>query len=128
MSSVIVHPVPRRPDAPRLARRQVHELAGTLPGDLLWAVELVVSELVTNAVMHGAGQITLTLELVEQGVLVGVDDEGGGTPVARATAEMTNEDGRGIAMIARLAKEWGIRQRPHGGKVVWCLLTEARTS
>ena len=116
--------VPRR-DAARLARGYARaQCAGQAAPTLVEDVELVVSELVTNAMRHGRGEVTMHLEVAPDRVVVGVQDQGAGRPCAREPdhAEM---NGRGLALVAILATEWGVRAGPGGGKVVWCVLTPA---
>jgi anti-sigma regulatory factor (Ser/Thr protein kinase) len=91
---------------------------------LIEDVELVVSELVTNAMRHGRGQITMHLEVEPDRVVVGVQDQGAGRPCPREP-DATDVNGRGLALVAILATEWGVRPEPDGGKVVWCVLTPA---
>lgn len=83
--------------------------------------QLVVSELVTNAVQHGGTEMSVDLELTGAGLEVGVFDDGPGepriTPLARR--EM---GGRGLALVATIAQEWGVQIAKCGGKRVWCLL------
>jgi anti-sigma regulatory factor (Ser/Thr protein kinase) len=78
-------------------------------------VELVVSELVTNAMRHGRGQITMHLEVAPDRVVVGVQDQGAGQPSPREP-DATGVNGRGLALVAILATEWGVRPAPAGGK------------
>lgn len=80
-------------------------------------VTLVVSELVTNAVIHGAGDVTLGVEVGDEAVRVEVadrDPELGARPAVRVDAET----GRGLLLVSRLAQRWGVR-RDGPGKVVW---------
>jgi anti-sigma regulatory factor (Ser/Thr protein kinase) len=117
--------VARCHESPRTARKRARALClSSAPPELVEDVELVVSELVTNAVRHGLGAITMYLEVASDRVVVGVQDEGAGWPVPRQPA-LTAVDGRGLAMVALLAAEWGVRPAPDGGKVVWCVLTPA---
>jgi two-component sensor histidine kinase len=84
------------------------------------SVQLVVGELVTNALRYGAGQVALQLSCHDDGVVVEVYDEGVGTPRRRRAA--TDEEGaRGLLLVASVAEAWGVRSRG-GGKVVWCRL------
>jgi anti-sigma regulatory factor (Ser/Thr protein kinase) len=122
MGASLVLTVDRRPEAARVARDQVRALcAGRTPYPLIDDVLLVVSELVTNAVLHGTGTITLQADVSDGQVAIGVSDEGIGTPRAEVV-DQSAPHGRGIAMVARLAKEWGVEPDPSGGKTVWCLL------
>jgi anti-sigma regulatory factor (Ser/Thr protein kinase) len=115
----------RRHDAAQLARRYARaQCAGQAPSALVDDLELVISELVTNAVRHGYGQITMHLEVAPDRVVVGVQDEGAGQPAPRQP-DVSEVNGRGLALVAMLATEWGVRPGPGGGKVVWCVLTPA---
>jgi len=120
--SVLVQTLDRRGDAPRAARGCVREfLRGARSAELVADVEVVVSELVTNAVLHGVGAIELRLELVDGGVTVGVLDGGRGRPRPPGTRD-DDEGGRGLALVAGLTKDWGIRPSGTGGKEVWAVL------
>jgi len=114
--------VVRRRDAARLARRYARaQCDGNAPPTLVEDVELVVSELVTNAMRHGRGEITMHLDVTPDRVVVGVQDQGTGLPLPQEPDE-TVANGRGLALVAILATEWGVRPEPGGGKVVWCVL------
>jgi anti-sigma regulatory factor (Ser/Thr protein kinase) len=124
-ASTITSWVVGQPYAPRAARQRARALClGTAAPTLVEDVELVVSELVTNAMRHGVGEITMHLEIAPDRVVVGVRDEGDGRPSPRQP-ELSDLNGRGLAMVALLAADWGVRPEPHGGKVVWCVLTTA---
>ena len=128
MTVSVVQPLDRRGEAPRLARAYVRDFLGEVDStDLVCDVELVVSELVTNAVLHGAGQIQLRLEVVDGAVSVGVLDGGRGKPRS-GRSEHTSEGGRGLALVARLTQDWGIRPDGTGGKEVWAVLPLEATS
>ncbi len=124
MSAFVVQRLERGPDAARAARGTVRDLCGNrLADELVTDVELVVSELVTNAVTHGAGEITLTVTLVRDGVTLSVLDQGDGRPRLRRVGAGSGH-GRGLALVARLADEWQVRETPGGiGKEVWCVLS-----
>jgi anti-sigma regulatory factor (Ser/Thr protein kinase) len=123
VNAQLVLAVDRQPEAARTVRAQVRELCHSrIPDTLVDDVQLVVSELVTNAVTHGLGAITVLLGVTEGRVAVAVRDEGPGMPRPE-DVEDGSLRGRGVALVARLAAEWGVRQEPGGGKVVWCLLT-----
>ncbi|MEV7321882.1 SpoIIE family protein phosphatase [Streptomyces sp. NPDC093970] len=83
---------------------------------LVATTELIVSELVTNAVRHGAGPITL--RLIRHEVLVcEVTDTSDSVPHLRH-ARPTDEGGRGLFLVAQLASRRGTRNSP-SGKTVW---------
>lgn len=78
---------------------------------------LLVSELVTNALLHGGGGIRLLVRLVLDGLQIEVCDGGGGVPRQRSSSE-DDEHGRGLAIVAAFALEWGHDARPEG-TCVW---------
>ena len=94
-----------------------HDGAGPA-GDLLRRVELVTTELVANAVEHGAPPLRIGLRRSGDVLQVHVAD---GSPVAPVRREQPPDatSGRGIALVAHLSSRWGVEREP-GGKVVWC--------
>ena len=80
-------------------------------------VALVVSELVTNAVLHGDGDITLDVAVAPHTVHVEVGDGGPEEPAA-LNPPADAEAGRGLQLVSRIATRWGVRTAAHG-KVVW---------
>ena len=84
--------------------------------ELSETVELLVSELVTNAVRYGAGDIGL--RLIRAGsLLCEVRDDGYDLPTL-CRADVTAENGRGLQLVTALAERWGAQRTPTG-KVVW---------
>ncbi|MFF7216798.1 ATP-binding protein [Streptomyces sp. NPDC008238] len=79
-------------------------------------VKLIVSELVTNAVRHSTGPICLRL-IQHQCLTCEVLDTEACPPRLRR-ASTSDENGRGLFLVAQLASRWGSRLIP-GGKVVW---------
>lgn len=88
-------------------------------GELIPLAELVVSELVTNAVRYAQGTIGLRLVL-EGGLFIEVVDDSAAVPRLRY-ADEDDERGRGLQVVSQLAHRWGSR-RAGTGKVVWCEL------
>ena len=87
-------------------------------------VLLCVSELATNALLHGVPPgrcFRLDLGLDTDGVLrVEVQDSGPGEiGIADPGPGPESEHGRGLLLVAALADDWGVRERDPG-KVVWC--------
>jgi anti-sigma regulatory factor (Ser/Thr protein kinase) len=85
-------------------------------------VLLCVSELATNALLHGVPPhrcFRLDLALLADGVLrVEVHDSGPGE-IRVPDAAPESEHGRGLLLVAALADDWGVRERDPG-KIVWC--------
>jgi len=87
--------------------------------DLTPVAELVVSELVTNAVRYAQSKISLRL-VFEGGLFCEVLDDSAALPRLRHAAE-DDERGRGLLVVSQMAQRWGTR-RTGAGKVVWCEL------
>ena len=77
---------------------------------------LLVSELVTNAVVHARGPICLTVHTDAHWVRIEVEDPGHRRPVLRA-ATLDAVDGRGLLVVDKLATDWGTEQR--ATQIVW---------
>ena len=84
--------------------------------DLIPVVELLVSELVTNAVRYAQGPIGLRLVL-ENGLVCEVFDDSAALPRLRDPGG-EDERGRGLQVVSQMAPRWGAR-RTASGKVVW---------
>jgi anti-sigma regulatory factor (Ser/Thr protein kinase) len=81
---------------------------------------LIVSELLTNAIVHGDPPIELRLHLTADELTIDVDD---GSSVMPRKLRPAPEDphGRGVAIVAQLSRRWAAR--PHGrGKTVRCTI------
>ena len=81
------------------------------------AIDIVISELVTNAIVHGAAPITLHLWPRPGHVRVGVSD-GSAAQLEPRNATASARSGRGLAIVERLAVQWGSDSR-HDGKLAW---------
>ena len=83
---------------------------------------LLVTELVTNAVVHAGTEIELHVEVGPGSTRVEVVDHSAGSlPVLQGDPDDPREGGRGIYLLDVLAREWGTRHFP-GGKSVWFAL------
>ncbi|MCQ4044024.1 SpoIIE family protein phosphatase [Streptantibioticus rubrisoli] len=85
-------------------------------GELVDTTELLVSELVTNALRHGRGDIRLRL-LLDRTLVCEVWDSDLVQP-RRRRARDTDEGGRGLQLVSMLSESWGSRRTPRG-KTVW---------
>ncbi len=106
-----------------------------MPESTADAAELLVSELVTNAVRFSgdparplryserasAGLISLSLRHFLEGLLIEVFDRDANPPVL-SDADLDAENGRGLMLVDALAREWSYFFPPGGGKVVYCIL------
>ncbi|AVZ71321.1 protein phosphatase [Streptomyces lunaelactis] len=84
--------------------------------ELSFSTELVVSELVTNAVRHAGGPLHLRL-IRDRTLLCEVADAGHTSPHLRHSAE-DDEGGRGLFIVAQLVHRWGTRYT-QSGKTIW---------
>ena len=84
--------------------------------ELEFTTELILSELVTNAIRYGGDNIRVRM-LRDRSLICEVFDSSSTSPHLRY-ATMTDEGGRGLFLVAQLADRWGTRYLP-AGKVIW---------
>jgi anti-sigma regulatory factor (Ser/Thr protein kinase) len=114
------------PEAVVAARRFVGgALTSWGEGDLVDDGELIVSELATNAVIHGGSPFRASVERLPHVVRISVEDSGPGFPHSRR-ASYDSPSGRGVAIVEALSYRWGC-DRVDGGKVFWAELETATT-
>ncbi|WP_161789896.1 SpoIIE family protein phosphatase [Streptacidiphilus neutrinimicus] len=94
----------------------VKQLAEWGLDEISFSTELILSELITNAIRYGAAPVRVRL-LRDTGLVCEVSDASSTAPHLRWAAT-TDEGGRGIFLVARLAHRWGTRYTPEG-KVIW---------
>lgn len=83
--------------------------------------ELIVSELVTNALRHGLGEVVARVTVAGDEVQIAVTDSGAELPQLRA--QRTDQiGGMGLYIVQRVAGAWGVAPFP-GGKTVWATLS-----
>jgi anti-sigma regulatory factor (Ser/Thr protein kinase) len=77
-------------------------------------VELAVSELVTNAVLHGRDRIEVRMSLDDTRVRLDVTDEGPRPATAPLLADsaLGGEGGRGLRILRDLSDAWGMERHP----------------
>ena len=112
-----------------IARRQIrHELENIGIGEsVLDDLEVVVSELLGNSVRHAkpiAGNVVLlTWRIAEAEIVVRVTDGGGGRGVEPRLAGPMADSGRGLQIIERLVRVWGVSEHAGGLRSVWAALS-----
>lgn len=109
--------VPSVPRSVASVRHFARAACGALPSVTADTVELLVSEIATNALVHGAGEVRVRVNVSGGTVRVEVDDGGSALPTLRE-ASPTAEGGRGLALVTAMSSGWGVAPRP-GGKTVW---------
>jgi anti-sigma regulatory factor (Ser/Thr protein kinase) len=118
------------PTSAALVRHSIaDDLAGNgIDADCIDDVVLVASELVGNAVTHAAASFDSSLDvswdLEPDAVVVRVLDGSADLPRQRSTND-TDTGGRGLAIVAALAADWGVR-RNERGKQVWARVAISR--
>ncbi|MCT2543069.1 SpoIIE family protein phosphatase/ATP-binding protein [Streptomyces atratus] len=91
--------------------------------ELAFATELLLSELITNAIRYGSAPVTVRL-LYDRTLTCEVADSSSTSPHLRDAAAM-DEGGRGLFLVAQLAERWGTRYTPQG-KVIWAEMSLPR--
>jgi serine phosphatase RsbU (regulator of sigma subunit)/anti-sigma regulatory factor (Ser/Thr protein kinase) len=109
------------PSAVGAARRFAIEQALSSGFESLAAdVELLTSELVTNALLHAGPPVQLRVTRLGDGVRIEVEDSSRAAPL-RARPSADSMTGRGLALVEALSSRWGAVQHDDG-KVMWCEL------
>ncbi len=109
--------LPRIASAPARARQAVTACFGGLLGEeTLDDVLLVVSELVTNALRHGSGDIELRMAYDADHVTGAVSDDGAGFARRRRLPDRGQVGGHGLHIVGRVATRWGLTE---GTTNVW---------
>lgn len=107
------------PEIPR-SRRFVAEVLAQSGWDVSDAVLLVASELVTNAVRHGNGDVELRIDVDDESVRLEVLDDGHVKVTApRHVPSPTAVGGRGLHLVREVSKRWGSGFDPAGRTMVW---------
>ncbi|MGP3966329.1 SpoIIE family protein phosphatase [Streptomyces sp. 6N223] len=110
-------PLPPDAEAVAGARRMAGEQVAVWGlEELAFATELIVSELVTNAIRYGTPPIQLRL-IRGNALICEVSDRSSAAPHLRR-ARTFDEGGRGLMLVAQVAERWGSRQTPTG-KIIW---------
>ncbi|WP_327701100.1 SpoIIE family protein phosphatase [Streptomyces decoyicus] len=110
--------VPRDPAAVSPVRNDcARQLADWGLERIAYGTELILSELITNAIRYGAEPIHVRL-LHTPGALISEVSDGSSTSPHIRQAKDTDEEGRGLFLVAQFAEHWGTRYSPRG-KTIW---------
>ncbi|MFK0113030.1 SpoIIE family protein phosphatase [Streptomyces sp. NPDC091217] len=116
-SRVAAWEVPPAPAAVAGIRREaVRQAEAWGLADEVFTTELIVSELVTNAIRYAEPPIQLRL-IYDRSLICEVSDASATAPHMRR-ARTYDEGGRGLLLVAQLSERWGTRQTPKG-KTIW---------
>jgi len=111
--------LPPEPRSATRARQLTREqLAASCPEQAVEVAALLVTELVSNAILHARTDIVLIVDVAPGRVVLRVRDGSHIAPVVRSYGSEA-ATGRGIALVEQLASEWGV-ERSDEGKEVWC--------
>jgi anti-sigma regulatory factor (Ser/Thr protein kinase) len=111
--------LPPDPSSATRARALAREQLGpSCSDDMIDTVALLVTELVTNAILHARTPLQLTLESHPGHVRICVEDASSERPAVQSY-EPDAVTGRGLALVQQLSSSWGVDVTP-AGKVVWC--------
>lgn len=122
VSAVNLDPVPAA--VPCVRRHTVRMLRAWNLSHLADSAQLAVSELVTNALIHGTGPVTVRLRAHQASLLIEVCDSLPVPPMPGPHA-VDVDGGRGLEIVSRLSDCWGYYPKD-GGKAVWALLCHSR--
>ena len=111
--------LPRSPGSVSSARRLVNGHTTALGAQQREDAALMVSELVTNAVVHGVGSISLRIDVEADAVRIEVADEGNVALAPSPTAGA--HGGWGLRIVEQLSDDWGVRD---GSTKVWFRLRQ----
>ncbi|HWG94118.1 MAG TPA: ATP-binding protein [Mycobacteriales bacterium] len=107
------------PESPRLARHWMVERLDELKrSGVEDVVLLLLSELVTNVVLHARTPCEVLVRPAGEGVRVEVQDDSRRRPRPRVGGQEATT-GRGLVLLDALSDDWGADDLPGGGKVVW---------
>ena len=116
----------RTPSSPSEARRFVREIAEQYGSqDLEQRADLLVSELVTNAVQHSSKRVAVGVDLDVHRLRVEVSDDGQDMPRVEHEG-VWSEHGRGLRLVEAISDAWGVAPQ-RGGKRVWFELRPDRS-
>ena len=124
--------LPRDLGTPAQGRRLLESALGSLPESVLADAQLLLTEVLSNAILHGSAgagaRLDVSVEVDESMVRVTVTDRSPQFPrPAIHPPDPLAASGWGLYLLERLAKQWGVEDAPDGGSVVWFELSVGRS-
>jgi anti-sigma regulatory factor (Ser/Thr protein kinase) len=125
----VSHQFPNDPAAVRAARRFALDQLEGYAAEQREVVELLVSELATNSVLHTDSGFMLSIESDRRKIRISVTDEGAGSPEVQ-DLDPQRLSGRGLALVEMFSSSWGVRPSSSAGdgKTVWLVLDTTEES
>jgi anti-sigma regulatory factor (Ser/Thr protein kinase) len=117
MPNTLTLHLPPRATSAREARTKVRAMVGEWPAPCAAALQVLVDELVTNAILHARSDAELIATIDGRAARVEVRDRSARLPTALHYGP-SSVTGRGLHLVEALARRWGVDEEP-GGKVVW---------
>jgi anti-sigma regulatory factor (Ser/Thr protein kinase) len=119
---------PATPATAGLARALVRSVLDGVPGvdhDVVWAAELLTSELVTNAIVHSGTHVHVGVALGDERMMIAVADGSDEPSPTQHDVVDDDESGRGMLLVASIADDfgWWIRRDGAAGKTIWVVLS-----
>ena len=112
----------RQPSETERVRREIAESCRGLGRDTVATAQLLATELFTNALHHGSGDITMMVTRTPGELRIDVADLGPEQPRVK-TVGLNDVRGRGMMILEALAVRWGVDTHDNGrGKSVWFVL------
>lgn len=119
LAAAAVRRFPAQLGSPRAARRFVTDILDRWDcRPAIETLELLLSEVVANAIVHGQSEPEVAVRLLDGRLRVEVADSSDDMPLTR-TPEVGATGGRGLWILDSEASRWGVERRAGGGKVVW---------
>jgi hypothetical protein len=87
--------------------------------DVVENAALLSTEIMANALEHGAGLVSVGIALNEGLLRIGVGDRADGSQPHVLTLNSNSDGGRGMWIVDTIAQDWGSEASPSGGKTVW---------
>jgi anti-sigma regulatory factor (Ser/Thr protein kinase) len=124
--------LPRDLGTPAQGRRLLESALDALPGTVLADAQLLLTEVLSNAILHGSAgagaRLDVSVEADESIVRVTVTDRSPQFPRPEIhPPDPLAASGWGLYLLERLANQWGVEDAPDGGSAVWFELSVGRS-